>query len=166
VNQARGRRGQSLVEFAIVIPVFLFAVFGFIDVARLVYLNSTLSQAAREGARTGSVEASYIGSSDSACGALGGPACPANDAALVTAIQTAANRMMTPFGSVGSLYISCVEEDGTPPTGSWTSANTCPKNSAGSLLSVRVTAQFTPITPLLSQLLGTTLSGSATMTIN
>ncbi|MFS8087198.1 MAG: hypothetical protein ACMG6H_16310, partial [Acidobacteriota bacterium] len=63
-------------------------------------------------------------------------------------------------------YISCIEEDGTPPSGNWTSANTCPENSPGSILSVRVTAQFTPITPVLGQLLGTVLSGSATMTIN
>ncbi|MEP7361173.1 MAG: TadE/TadG family type IV pilus assembly protein [Chloroflexota bacterium] len=166
MSRAKGRRGQSLVEFAIVMPVFLFLLFGFIDVARLVYLNSTLSQAAREGARTGSVAASYRGSVDDGCGHLGGPVCPANDAALVTVIQAAANGMMRPFGSVGSLYISCVAEDGAPPTGNWTSANSCPNNSSGSIISVRVTATFTPITPVLSQLLGTTLSGSATMTIN
>ncbi|MEP7378182.1 MAG: TadE/TadG family type IV pilus assembly protein [Chloroflexota bacterium] len=166
MSKLRRGRGQSLVEFALVLPIFMFAVLGLIDVTRLVYLNSTLSQAAREGARTGSVEASYRGSSDSGCGDLGGPICPANDAALVTEIRAAANRMMTPFGSVSSLYISCVEEDSTPPAGNWTSANTCPNNSPGSVLSVRVTAQFTPITPVLGQLLGTPLSGSATMTIN
>jgi Flp pilus assembly protein TadG len=166
VSRRKGGRGQSLVEFAIVIPVFLFLLFGLIDVVRLVYLNSTLSQAAREGARTGSVEASYRGSDDDGCGQLGGPVCPANDSALVSSIQSAANRMMTPFGTVGTLYISCVADDGTPPTGNWTSANTCSNNSPGSVISVRVTANFTPITPLLGQLLGTTLSGSATMTIN
>jgi Flp pilus assembly protein TadG len=166
VNRSRRQRGQGLVEFALVIPVFLFLVCGLIDVARLVYLNSTLSQAAREGARAGTVEASYRGSDDSACGQLGGPVCPANDAALFTSIQTAANREMSPFGSVGSLYISCVADDGTPPTGNWTSGNTCPNNSTGDQLSVRVTATFTPITPVLSQLIGIVLSGSATMTIN
>jgi Flp pilus assembly protein TadG len=159
------RSGQALVEFAMVIPVFLFMLCGLIDLARFVYLNSTLSQAAREGARAGSVAASYRGSDDPGCGARYGPVCPANDAALVTAIQAAANGMMSPFGSVGSLYISCVAKDGTPPTGNWTSANACPKNSTGSVLSVRVTAVFTPITPVLSELLGTTLSGSASMTI-
>jgi Flp pilus assembly protein TadG len=166
VRAAKGRRGQALVEFALVIPAFLFLLCALIDVARFVYLNSTLSQAAREGARMGSVAASYRGSDDDGCGATYGPVCPANDAALVSAIQAAANRMMTPFGSVGSLYISCVADDGTPPAGNWTSANTCADNSTGSVLSVRVTAQFTPITPVLSQLLGATLSGSASMAIN
>jgi Flp pilus assembly protein TadG len=154
------------VEFAVVIPVFMFLLLGLVDVARLVYLNSTLSQAAREGARVGSVAASYRGSSDEACDELGGPVCPANDAALVTAIRNAANGMMTPFGSVDTVYISCIEEDGAPPTGNWTSANSCSSNSPGSVLSVRVTAQFQPITPIVSGLFGVTLSGSATMSIN
>jgi hypothetical protein len=74
--------------------------------------------------------------------------------------------MMTPFGNVDAMYISCVEEDGTPPAGNWTSANSCSNNSPGSVLSVRVTAQFQPITPIVSSLFGVTLSGSATMTIN
>ena len=47
-----------------VIIVFGIAFFGFIDGVRLVYLNSTLSQAAREGARLASVEASWVGSTD------------------------------------------------------------------------------------------------------
>ncbi len=68
--------GQALVEFALVIPIFLFMLFGAIDVGRFVYLSSTLSQAAREGARLGSVEASYRGSTDAACGTAGGPDMP------------------------------------------------------------------------------------------
>ena len=55
-------RGQALVEFALVIPIFLLLLFGLIDVGRLVYMNSVLSQAAREGTRLASVEASWMGS--------------------------------------------------------------------------------------------------------
>jgi Flp pilus assembly protein TadG len=161
----RKSRGQSLVEFAIVIPIFMLTVLGLIDAARLVYLNSTVSQAAREGARVGSVESSYRGSSDDACGTLGGPVCPSNDSALLADIRTGANRMMVPFGTVGNVYVSCVESTGTPPSGSWT-GSTCSKNSSGNLISVRVTSDFHPITPFLSEFLGTTLSGAATMTIN
>ena len=58
----RRRRGQSLVEFALVLPIFLLVLFGLIDVGRYVYMNTMLSQAAREGARVASVEASWIGS--------------------------------------------------------------------------------------------------------
>ena len=73
----RGAAGQSLVEFALVLPVFLLMMFGLIDVGRFVYLSSTLSQAAREGARLGSVEASYRGSTDPACGTTEVPCAPA-----------------------------------------------------------------------------------------
>jgi Flp pilus assembly protein TadG len=47
--------GQALVEFALVLPIFLLLLFGLIDVGRLVYTWNALNQAAREGARYGSV---------------------------------------------------------------------------------------------------------------
>ena len=53
--------GQSLVEFALVIPVFLLILFGLLDAGRYVYMNSVLSQAAREGARVAAAEARWIG---------------------------------------------------------------------------------------------------------
>ena len=57
-DQVAGRRplGQALVEFALVLPVFLLIVFGIIDVGRYVYVNNAFNQAAREAARYGSVE--------------------------------------------------------------------------------------------------------------
>ena len=167
-NRRARQKAQALVEFALVLPVFLFILFALIDVGRFVYLNSTLSQAAREGVRLGSVEASYRGSTDPACGTLGGPVCPPNDTALVTDIRAAANRMMTPFGAVASTQLSCVARapGGTPPSGNWT-GSTCSNHAPGDVISVRVTASFTPITPIISQLLGTkTLAGSASMSIN
>lgn len=166
---SRGRRrsrGQTLVEFALVFPVFILLLFGIIDVGRLVYLNSTLSQAAREGARAGSVEASYRGSSATGCNTAGGPVCPANDSTLLTHITSAANRMMSPFGSVANTYMNCVAATGTPPTGAWTGA-TCASTTSGGQISVRVTASFTPLTPVIGQIIGTrTLQGTATMAIN
>ena len=89
IRRRGSARGQSLVEFALVLPVFLFMLFGLVDVSRFVYLNSTLSQAAREGARLGSVEASYRGSTDPACGKAGGPVCPAHHRSGVTHVAVA-----------------------------------------------------------------------------
>ena len=165
----RGRRslGQGLVEFALVIPVFLFLVFGLIDGARLVYLNSVLSQAAREGARQGAVEASWMGSTDPSCSTVGGPVCPANAAALRTDVLAAANRMTAPFGSIATthLYTSCDNLGGEPTGGAW-SAQTCAKHAANDLISVRAEMPFAPITPVIGQFLNVTLSGSSTMVIN
>lgn len=44
-------RGQGLVEFALVLPIFLLLTFGVIEMGWLLYNNHTLSNATREGAR-------------------------------------------------------------------------------------------------------------------
>lgn len=46
-----GSAGQSLVEFALVLPVFLLIVLGVIEVSRAVWQENTLAYAAREGSR-------------------------------------------------------------------------------------------------------------------
>jgi Flp pilus assembly protein TadG len=52
----RGRRGQALVEFAIVIPIFVFLCMALLDFGRVVYAQNTVSQAAREASRTATLE--------------------------------------------------------------------------------------------------------------
>ncbi len=47
----REEAAQSLVEFALVLPIFLLIVTGLIDVARAVWQENTLAYAAREGTR-------------------------------------------------------------------------------------------------------------------
>jgi Flp pilus assembly protein TadG len=49
-------RGQTLVEFALIAPIFFLILFGIIDIGRYVYVTTAFNQAAREGARFGSVE--------------------------------------------------------------------------------------------------------------
>jgi hypothetical protein len=48
-------RAQSLVEFAILLPIFLLVVVGIFDLGRVIYTLSALHNAAREGARYGAV---------------------------------------------------------------------------------------------------------------
>jgi Flp pilus assembly protein TadG len=47
----RTDHGQSMVEFALMLPVLLLLVFGFLDLGRAVYSQSVVANAAREGAR-------------------------------------------------------------------------------------------------------------------
>ena len=162
-------RGQALVEFALVFPLFIAMVFGLIDLGRLVYMHSTLSQAAREGARLAAVEAGWMGSTDASCGAVGGPVCPATFAALKPHVVDAANRMVAPFGSIAAnkVYVQCTGPS-APPTGSWsTDACVTPSNAVKNLVSVRLEMTFSPITPFVSSLVGpVTTSASASMIIN
>ncbi len=46
------RRGQALVEFALILPVLLIVLLGIIDGGRLIYEYNAVSNAAREGGRT------------------------------------------------------------------------------------------------------------------
>ncbi len=186
----RTDRGQSLVETALVLPVFLLVLFGVIDGARLVYTNSQLSQAAREGARLAAVEVDWVGSVDPACASPaeiastrpGGHVCPADPAALKADVVSAVNRMAVGVPIPASaVHLACDAGDAADPapTGEWTEADVtfpqCGPDGAGnvsptdegSLLSVRVAYTYSAITPIISSILGSIpLSGSATMVIN
>jgi Flp pilus assembly protein TadG len=56
-RNGRKAKGQALVEFALVIPIFLALLFGVIDLGRVIWANDSLASAAREGARYASVHA-------------------------------------------------------------------------------------------------------------
>jgi hypothetical protein len=159
--------GQSLVEFALVIPLFLLLLVGTFDGGRLVYMNTVLSQAAREATRIASVEASWLGSTDPSCNRLGGPVCPATFQDLLNDARNGANRLIAPFGAIPSsdFMISC-DAPGASPTGDWT-GQSCASNKPGSVVSVRVRSTYTAITPIFGELVPPVhLSGAATMTIN
>lgn len=157
-----------MLEFAFVLPIFLIGFFGLIDGARLVFLNSNLSQAAREAARTGSVQVSWIGSSDPSCNTGGGATCPANEDQFRANVVAAVNRMIAPFGPIpsSSVHISC--DIATPPSGAWT-GQSCDDDARthGAIVSVRVVHTFVAVTPVVGQIIGNvTLSGAATMVVN
>jgi Flp pilus assembly protein TadG len=162
-----------MVEFALVIPIFILMLFGLVDMGRLVHANSALSQAAREGARTAAVQAYWVGETGTDCGP-GGPTCPADEAAFRANVLAAANGMMVAVGTIADsqLHLSCTSATAPAPSGAWTSPpNGCSsqnvRQSAGARVSVRVAMDFQPITPIIGQLIGIlSLSGSVTMSIN
>lgn len=55
----KSRKGQAMVEFAVVLPLILIFLSGTIDVGYMYQQYLTLQNAAREGARLGAVGASY-----------------------------------------------------------------------------------------------------------
>lgn len=52
----RGTRGQTLAEFALILPVFMLVLVGLFDAGRLVFAYHTVSNAAREGGRQAIVD--------------------------------------------------------------------------------------------------------------
>ncbi len=166
-DRPRRVRGQSLVEFSLVLPIFLLVFFGVIDGGRAVYMHTVLSDASREGARVAAVEAAWIGSTDPACNKYGGPVCPSSVAALKADVVAAVNRRVVPFGPIAAarVYVSC-HAQGSAPTGSWTTQS-CNSSAPNNAVSVRVELQYTALTPVIGQMLPPFwMSGSTTMIIN
>ncbi|MEE8347820.1 MAG: TadE/TadG family type IV pilus assembly protein [Dehalococcoidia bacterium] len=54
----RGERGQALVEFALLVPIFLMLLFAIVDFGMGFHSWITVTNSAREGARLGAVSAS------------------------------------------------------------------------------------------------------------
>ena len=54
--KTRNRRGQALVEFALVVPIFILIVVGLFDGARAVYTYSTVANVARTAVRQAIVD--------------------------------------------------------------------------------------------------------------
>src|SRR3990170_6618281 len=51
MKRQRAARGQALVEFALIIPVFILLMVSIFDLGHVVWANNALSNSAREGAR-------------------------------------------------------------------------------------------------------------------
>lgn len=90
-----GERGQSLVEFAIMVPVLVVLLVGLADVGRAYLAYTTLGNAVREAARDAAVRGS--GSA-----APWGPA--ANDASVTAAVRARATGLDAPAVSVSSSW--------------------------------------------------------------
>jgi Flp pilus assembly protein TadG len=139
-------RGQALVEFALVFPIFMLVLFGIIDVGRYVYVSNSLNEASREGARYGSVEQWQY-------------ACPASvgspDRFTCTSAVTLGRLAGAPANVAATVTCETVGAGGV--LSNVTAAN-CGQND---LLIVQATApSFQFLTPGIGRILGTpTISG-------
>jgi len=119
------QRGQALVEFALVIPIFVLLLFGLLDVGRLVYVNNAVAQGAREGARWGAVQGRSATASDR---------------------TTVGNRAISLLAAVPAPVASVTcERDGA-------SVATCRTND---VLVVRLQSSVGMLTPVIGQIVGT-----------
>jgi Flp pilus assembly protein TadG len=127
-------RGQSLVEFALVLPLFLLLVMGIADLGLAVFSYNSITNAAREGARLAIVN---------------------QDTAKITARATSQSAIArTPTVTVGFYQANA---DGTP---NMSPGKTCPVNPAisnyigsGCLAVVTFQGSYQPITPIIGNIL-------------
>src|SRR6476620_8735411 len=131
-------RGQSLVEFALVLPVFLLILMGIVDFGMAVYKFNGVSQAAREIARVTSVH----------------PCAGATPCAPGSSTQTA-DVVKIQKGLIPGLTsptFACVDNAGVV-------SPTC--DFSKDSVQVTVTAPYKPVTPILGSLIQWTMKGTS-----
>jgi Flp pilus assembly protein TadG len=145
-------RGQALVETAVVLPIFLLLLMGLFDLGRVVYAQHTLTQDSREATRKGQVTPAYSQAQYDAIRLSARNMSPGT---------TLANANITGDATRGcaaaALAVGITTADDT------TNAASCmyPDGiSIGSRVVVNITVTVPLITPIISQLVG----GSITVT--
>lgn len=124
-------RGQALVEFAVVVPVFVLLLLGITDLGRAVYAYHTLNNAAREGARQAIVDQyeAHI-----------------KDVAATQAVGVGA--------TAADVYVD-YRAPSTPEVENSCDANVGADAVVGCIAVVRVTYDYTAATPVIGNIVGT-----------
>lgn len=148
-------RGQSLVEFALVLPIFLLVITGLFDLARAVWQENTLAFAAREGTRYAIVH-----------GSAGNPIAWTGSASTNTCSNTGASPTCQPvFDTVTSAAIGVPNVSVTVTWPDTTAGTVCYDRSCR--VTVDATAPFVPMPSewLLGGVFQVTLRGGSQLYI-
>jgi Flp pilus assembly protein TadG len=132
-TRRRGRRrsrGQSLVEFALVVPIFLLILSGIFDFGMALYSRISIINAAREGARAAAVAADHT-------------TIPTTAQSRASAVVSGAG--MTTSAPTTSIVVSCVAISSSGSC-SFSSAS---GSKAGDAVEVAITYQYRSLFPLL-----------------
>jgi Flp pilus assembly protein TadG len=150
VKALRGRRrGQSLVEFALSLSLFLLLVMGVVDLGRGIFTYNMLSEAAREGARTGIADASTYATSQAARTAM---------------CTEAINRVQAP-GVASNSGCSSIADNSATAFGTLTvTVHWGTPGSTSDLDKTTLSYAFTPITPLIDEAIN--IANGSSITLN
>jgi hypothetical protein len=169
-------RGQALVEFALILPIFILLLVSIFDLGHVVWANDSLATAAREGARfavvhggsnsskcpQGPLAATYGGTIDppTTCGFTPSSLSPLVDSR--EGIKAAAEKWLNGVGGTTTISVcygevsSCSGDVDAPGA----------TNLDGTKVTVTVTSTVGLAAPSLLGMGPFTLSGTATMLVN
>jgi hypothetical protein len=133
----RRQRGNTLTEFALILPFLLAGMFGVIEFGRALYTYHFVSDAAREASRWASVRGR------SSCKVYGSVACPAGPADVQDYVTS-----ITPPGVDKSPARLLVDTEWVAPPGRGNNCGRYPKNP-GCSVQVTVTYNFKFILPFM-----------------
>ncbi len=153
LRQQRDERGAEMVEFALVVVLLIALLYGIISYGLILAAQSTITQAAADGARAGIVASTPGGST--------GPPCTTS-ACVVGEGQAATDLGWMGKGTCGtaSTTITCVATEAA-----------CPSNANNQCLTIKVTYNYNS-SPLFPELPGmgvitpSTISSSNTLQIS
>jgi Flp pilus assembly protein TadG len=173
-------RGQGLVEFALVLPIFLVILIGMVDIGRAIWANNSVANAAREAARFASVHGGTCKDLTST-GCVAANYCPVGPAGPKTAVPSASSSCPYPSSSKQSIYDTAngflVGGGTTTVTACYynpASANSCSGDTDGSGanntrgMAVTVTVSTT-VPVIIGSFMGfstISVSGTSTMLVN
>jgi Flp pilus assembly protein TadG len=140
-DQLRGEGGSSLVEMAMVMPLFMLLLLGAIDFGRAFYMSTEVAGAAQAAAVYGSQN-------------------PTDTAGIKSAAQDDAPNLTLSFPT---LSYSCECSDGTLSNAGCTAPPTCSGATEVTLVQVTVTTTYTPLFPWPGVPSSIQLSSSASM---
>ncbi|CAN5759738.1 hypothetical protein BH24CHL6_BH24CHL6_12740 [soil metagenome] len=130
-RRPRRAGGQSLVEFALVLPIIVLLIFGVLDAGVAVFRYNTLSESARQANRLAIVNQDV-------------PAVKSEAVAFAPVLNLTTGDVEVCFHAPGAIDTDCSGDD------------TCgPPRALGCLAYVEVSTTYTPITPLIGNLIGT-----------
>jgi Flp pilus assembly protein TadG len=160
-GRRRDGRGQGLVEFALVFPLIILIIFGIFDLGRAVYAYNTLANAARQGARVAAVNQAVNKTAPNST--LCQENMPVEDVSNPDwSIKACAAQSAVSLG----VQTSDVTVSYSSPS---TSTLTCTAPSAldlGCIATVTVAYTWTPMTPVISNILGSiSMSSTSQMPI-
>jgi hypothetical protein len=149
-SRARRSRGQALVEFAIVAPVFFLLIFGVIEAGRFIFYYHTLNHATRKGARYAIIHGSNaLDGCPSGPPAVNSTACDVDGDNVRAAVEKAA------FGLAGSGTLVIPDPVYYGPNGA--------NNGRGSNVTVSVSYTYVPIIPVMPNI---SISAESTLVVN
>jgi Flp pilus assembly protein TadG len=130
VRRRQRTRGQTLVEFAMVMPIIALTVLGLVDLARAVYSYNTLAQSARQASRTAIVNQN------------------------VTNVRDQAIASAPSLGLTTANIDVCFKTTATTQTNCASATDNCPQSTRviGCLALVRTHIDYRPMTPIISMI--------------
>ena len=137
------RVGQGLVEFALVLPLILLIIMGVFDFGRAIFAFNEVSNAAREGGRTGIVNQNVSDIRNRAAAQAIGLGVPTTVPASCPATGGAPSATSDPAGICVAVLMPDMATDCSTAT-----------DRIGCVVVVSVKSTFTALTPIIGNILG------------